>query len=146
MNLMHSTLLNSTVANQTVKNVKDGAATGENTKEDDRSDMKLFFFCGIMLGVFYLIEKPYGLFDFFYMFMYFFCQLSIISVSWNDEQGEKVIKTSYILQAILSVCMLVPFILEIKDIVGIVFMSIWCLGDTIYPLVKLYKMQKNSVK
>lgn len=147
-NFMHSTILNSTVANQTVKNVKDGVNTGcENTKEDDRFGMLMGFFFGVMLGVGYLLmSESDGFIDFVYLFFYFICLMPIISVSWDDEQGDKVVKTALVLQAILSISMLVPFILDTKDTIGLVFMTIWCLCDTIYPLVKLYKMQKNSVK
>ena len=144
MNLMHSTLLNSTVANQVSKNVKNSSnATGcENTKEDDRFEMWMGFGFGLMLSIGCWLIQLDSFIGAVYLVFYLICKLAILTVAYDDEQDDKVVKTALKLSAILTVSMLLPLIASAKDQVDIVGLVIWCLCATTCPLVKLLKMKK----
>lgn len=170
-----STILNSSVANSTLKSVNNGPVLGSHkTREDDRFEMWAMFVTGVAfaLGYTLIMGTDSGFLDFCYLFLYFICYMGTSSVSWDSKQPKKAVKTSLILSSLLTVIMLVPFICDMNyniqvheqmygymignkweyvyndyinypQIIGIVFMYIWLICDTIQPLRTLRKMKKS---
>lgn len=127
MGMIDFTILNATVANQTRKavcaNNADGCVENNHTRENDRDEMWLGFFFGLMLGIGYLLAfRGSDISDSFlsvfwdgaYLMIYFICQLAVYGVSQDDKQPRKAIRTSLLLSSMLAVVMLVPFILDMN--------------------------------
>ena len=129
MNMMSSTLLNTVVANQTVKSVRNSSGSGfvenKHTRENDRFDMILLFMFGMFLGIGYLFEFSgsnikdsflSGFWDCSYLMFCCICQLAVYVVSVDNKQSRRAIKTSLILSSILVATMLIPFIMDMDSI------------------------------
>ena len=139
MNMISSTVLNSHVANETAKAVRnsmthtndndniENTSTLEDELENESVEMWALFFFGICLGIGYWFlmanGETDGFVDFIYMVFYFLCGMAVISVSLDDKQPVSAIKTSYILSAVLAVVMLTPFIMDMDT--QIHFREVW---------------------
>ncbi len=112
-----NTVLNSTVANQTLNSVGNGPLLGSHkTREDDRGDMWMMFSFGVIfaIGYTFMMGSDSGFLDFCYLLFCFICYMGTSSVSWDSKQPKKAVKTSLLLSSILAVVMLVPFVCDMN--------------------------------
>ena len=114
-----NTVLNSTVANQTLNSVGNGPISGSHkTREDDRFEMWCAFVFGLTLAIGYsmiaIFDETNGFIDFCYLMFYIVCLLGVSMVSLDEKQSKKAIKTSLILTSVLSLGMLVPFVCDMN--------------------------------
>ena len=112
-----NTVLNSTVANQTLNSVGNGPLLGSHkTREDDRGDMWMMFSFGVIfaIGYTFMMGSDSGFLDFCYLLFCFMCYMGTSSVSWDSKQPKKAVKTSLLLSSILAVVMLVPFVCDMN--------------------------------
>ena len=173
-----NTILNTVVASQTAKSISENEDIfmgGGTSKDDEIFEMWVGFFVAIAFAIGYILIsinfETNGFIDGVYLFMYLFCQMAIVPMTWEKSRTAK---TACILEAILAPIALIPFILDMDSIyvhecVGgfgygygenikmtyiyndyvdygqltcIIIMVLWCLVDIIYPIYKLYKLNK----
>ena len=170
-NIMAS-VLSAHVANETIKRMnanssEEYAVENKHTREKEREEMEFGFIFGVLLGIAYLLtpSNKDAFIDSVYICFYLLCHMAVLSVSWNDKQSPRAIKTSLVLSSILALAMLTPFILdmdtqihfrEITWIVGgvelyreytdytnliqIAIMDVFLLIDIVIPIYRLRKI------